>query len=332
MKHDRYFEDFLEDNVNLNKTRLDKLKIHKKAITDFLAEKLDGYERCSTQGSYAHKTIIKPVDDNDEFDVDILVYIRDDKFDPDVFSDYVDRVYQTFKGDGTYADKSKKNTRCVTIQYAGDFHIDIVPCIKYNDTCYICNCKNEEYEETDGDGYKKWLLEKNKIVNEKNDFRKVTKLLKYLRDYKNTFSVKSILLTTMLGNQVYDTDQQNTDFPDLPTTLRTLSNRLNKFLQEHEEMPVIKNPILSGENFNRHWGQRKYGNFRDKFDFYNSKIVEAYMEQDHDKSVKKWREIFGDNFGELKESIPENSSGVGAAGIIGTEAKPVVPAKKPWGY
>ena len=37
------------------------------------------------------------------------------------------------------------------------------------------------------------------------------------------------------------------------------------------------------------------------FDLYNSKINEAFDAKDHNTSVKKWRELFGDNFGELKE-------------------------------
>ena len=116
-----------------------------------------------------------------------MAYIKDEDFIPAIFqTDYVDEIYQVFKADAIYKDKVKKNTRCVTVQYAGEFHIDIIPCIKYNGTCYICNPKDETYEETDGDGYKDWLVEKDKIVGY-NNFRKATRLFKYLRDYKNTF-------------------------------------------------------------------------------------------------------------------------------------------------
>ncbi|MBC6414496.1 MAG: SEC-C domain-containing protein [Chromatiales bacterium] len=330
MQHGTYFEKFLEDTVNLNKSRIDKLKQHVNAITDFIAENHSSYQAYSNQGSYALKTIIKPVDDNDEFDADILVFIKDSNFNPHLYrTDYVEQVYRVFKDNKTYKDKVKKNTRCVTIEYTGDFHLDVVPCIEHNGNHYICNPKDKKYEETDGDSYKKWLLEKNKTVGAgSNNFRKTTKLLKYLRDHKNTFSVKSILLTTLLGNQVYDNENDEI-FPDLPTTLKTLSTRLNRFLQTYTTMPIITNPALISENFNRHWDQNKYQNFRDKIKLYTDKINEAYEETDHNESVKKWREIFGDDFGELKKDESSNSNNTKTAATT-TLVTPTVAAKKPY--
>ena len=82
-------------------------------------------------------------------------------------------------------------------------------------------------------------------------------------------------------------------------------------------MPTVENPVLPGEDFNRHWDENKYGNFRDKFASYNTRINEAFEEKDHNESVKKWRKLFGDDFGELKES---------ASSI------PAVGATKPYSY
>ncbi len=302
MKHESYFHDFLSDQVNLNETRLDTLRDRVGTITKLLKDKLNGYRKCSEQGSYAHKTIIKPVKDDDEFDADILVFIRDDGFDPDSFkTDYVDTVHNVFKDNQTYDGKVEKNTRCVTIDYVGDFHLDIVPCVEHNDTHYICNGRDEKYEATDGDEYKNWLIDKNQIIGE-NNFRKTTRLLKFLRDHKDNFSVKSILLTTMLGNQVKTSDENSENFDGMPTTMKTLSNRLNDFLQAHQTMPTIENPVMSTENFNRHWDQNKYSNFREKFNVYTTKINLACEEEDHNESVKKWRELFGDKFGKVKDS------------------------------
>lgn len=325
MKHEQYFNDFLSDHVNLNGFRLETLKSRVATITDLLEDKLDGYRKYSEQGSYAHKTIIKPVQDNDEFDADILVFIRDDDFDPHNFkTDYVDLIYDALRSNNNYADKVSRKTRCTTIDYAGDFHLDVVPCVEHEDTHYICNRKEKMYEETDGDGYKEWLINKNRIVGG-NYFRKSTRLLKFLRDHKDNFSVKSILLTTMLGNEIYDYDSGNSDFSDFPTTLKTLTNRLNDFLQQNYIMPTVNNPVLPSENFNRHWDQKKYKNFRDKFRIYTDKINEAFNEEDHNESVKKWRKLFGDNFGKLK-----NESTSSGHATVGATAIPTVGATKPY--
>lgn len=324
MKHEKYFSDFLFDHVNLNQSRLDTLKSRVETITNLLKDSLSGYRKCSEQGSYAHKTIIKPIKDNDEFDADILVFIRDADFDPNTFqTDYVNTICKVFKNNNTYKDKAKINTRCVTIDYAGDFHLDVVPCVEHNNICYICNRTDEKYERTDGDGYKNWLTGKNGIVGG-NNFRKTTRLLKFLRDHKDNFSVKSILLTTMLGNEVEDGDKESKDFSDLPTTLKTLSDRVNDFLQDNEFMPTIHNPVLDSEDFNRHWDETKYTNFRNKFDSYNTKIKEAFEEEKHNESVKKWRKLFGDDFGRLIEDSSKSSSNI----VVGSPI-PTVSATKP---
>lgn len=314
MKHEQYFNDFLADHVNLNQSRVETLDQRVKTITDLLKDKLSGYRKYSQQGSYAHQTIIKPVQKNDEFDADILVFVKDDDFDPNIFIDYIKEVHDVFKKNNTYKNIVRMNSRCVIFDYAGDFHLDVVPCIEYGEFCYICNRDKKQHEKTDGGGYTDWLKDKNKIVGG-NNFRKTTRLIKFLRDHKDNFSVKSILLTTILGNQVSNLDKDSSDFSDLPTTLKTLSNRVNDFLKNNESMPTVENPVLPEEDFNRHWDKKKYDNFRDKFDSYNTRINEAFEEKDSNESVKRWRKLFGDDFGELNES---------------TSSIPVVGATKPY--
>ncbi len=65
-------------------------------------------------------------------------------------------------------------------------------------------------------------------------------------------------------------------------------------------MPVIKNPVLPGEHFNRHWDQAKYENFRDKIHRYRQWTDDAYAEPDQDESIAKWRRVFGDGFAQGK--------------------------------
>ncbi len=327
MKHVNYFDDFLKVHVNLNQDRLNRLDRGVNSVTDLLKYRLEEYRKYSPQGSYAQGTIIKPVQDNDEFDADILVFLRDDSFHPCIFSrDYVRELNSIFRNDNTYADKVRLKTRCVTIDYVGEFHIDVVPCIEYNGQVYICNRLDKIYEETDGDGYRRWLTDKNRIVGS-NGLKKTIRLLKFLRDHKDNFTIPSIQLTTLAGNSVDDIYNELDLFIDLPTTLKTISNRIDSFLQNHPYMPEIKNPVLPSENFNRKWDERKYRNFREKFYIYNDRINQAYYEKDHNKSVRLWREIFGDQFGSLKHTS-KTAATAGAAGLVSTS----VYATKPYSY
>ncbi len=327
MKHIiTYFQDFLADEVDLNKTRLDTLNRSSSAVDTFLSSNLDAYENTKRQGSYALKTIIKPVETH-EYDADMLLYMTYDKAKEP--RDYINDVYNCLRRNDTYKDKVYKRTRCVYINYAGDFHLDLVPCITQQDPFtqeeeyFICNNRENEFEVTDGIGYKEWLNEKTRITH--GNLKRVTRLLKFLRDHKGNFSVKSILLTTLIGNSVNASDKEGEDFKDIPTALKTISNRINSFLQANALMPEICNPVLEGESFTRHWEQDKYNHFREMFDLYNGKINEAFEETGRDASVRKWRKLFGDNFGELKGDTQNNGStptAVTPAPVVVTPQKP----------
>lgn len=325
MKHVTDFQNFLSNEVDLNKTRLDRLNDSSSAVNTFLSSNLDAYEKTERQGSYGLKTIIKPVGTR-EYDADVLLFMtHDEDKEP---KDYINDVYNCLKENDNYKDKVHRRTRCVYIDYAGDFHLDLVPCITQQnwltqeEEYFICNNKENEFETTDGTGYRDWFNEKTRITH--GNLKRVTRLLKFLRDHKGNFSVKSILLTTLIGNSVYDSDEKSGGFKDIPTALKTISNRINSFLQANVLMPEICNPVLDGESFTRHWDQDKYTHFREMFDLYNGKINEAFEAKEHNASVKKWRELFGDNFGKLKGETQNNG---GASAVV---SERVVTPRKPY--
>ena len=51
MKHVTYFQNFLSNEVDLNKTRLDRLNDSSSAVNTFLSSNLDAYEKTERQGS-----------------------------------------------------------------------------------------------------------------------------------------------------------------------------------------------------------------------------------------------------------------------------------------
>lgn len=297
MKLREHFDAFLEETVNLNQARIDDLGEHVEAVKEFLTG--SGYEApirsFSAQGSWAHKTIIRPVDDK-EFDADLVVYVDPvDEWSP---RDYVLDLRQVFRDSDRYSKNSFLKTRCVTIDYAGDFHLDVVPVVVEVEfpanagTYSVCNCKDDEFEPTDGDGYTEWWREQDAVTS--GHLKKVTRLLKYLRDVKETFAVKSVLLTTLLGERVSSIEPN--EFTDLPTTLKVIIGALDDWLQEHDEMPDVNNPVLDEESFTREWTQSQYDKFRNKIGDYSAWIDDAYDEPGRDESIRKWRRVFGDGF------------------------------------
>jgi len=299
MKLSSHFDNFLKDAVNLNQSRIDTLKSRVDTITDFVKssdEFKEHFIEANPQGSWAHKTIIKPSEKSPSFDADVVVYLKEvNGWEP---KDYVGNLYKIFRGNGTYRDLVHRNTRCVVIDYMGEFHIDMVPCVRkevfiglFEDEECVCNRLTNEEEHTAPQRYTDWFIEKDKDVSN-HRLIKAVRLAKYMRDIKGNFSVKSILLTTLLANQVGGWE----NYPDLPTALKKIFNALNDFLQTNETMPIVKNPVLASEDFNRHWDQTKYSNFREKVRFYTEKINAAFDEPKRLKSIRKWREVFGDEF------------------------------------
>ncbi len=294
------FESFLRTEVNLNQTRLDRLQNSVNAIENFLAGQTTispHFLDMIPAGSWAHRTIIKPVGEYDEFDGDVLLYVKENAdWQP---KDYIEELYAAFRTSDTYKSKAQKKTRCVRIDYAGDFHVDVVPYLERLEGHYITTRLEPEnegrFEASNPEAFSAWIDERQRASN--GSFVKVVRLLKYLRDYKNTFSCKSIILTTLLGNELNPViaELRPDDYKDVPTTLHTLLQALAKSLPE--SMPAVMDPAGTGDNFtDRYKDEWNYRNFRERIISYADKVKQAYIETDREKSIRLWQEIIGSGF------------------------------------
>jgi hypothetical protein len=211
----------------------------------------------------------------------------------------------------------------------------------------VCNRVDGVFEATDSKAYTAWLDRRNDWVGF-GKLREVTRLLKYLRDIKLTFTCKSILLTTLVGERIEfaDTFRRRTHFADVPSALRTIVGRLDKYLQDHPELLDVCNPVLPDESFTRHWDEDKYKNFRDVIHRYREWIDDAYEDSDETKSRSKWQRVFGDEFGKgpkkvaakIEEAVllpvPVNNAGVQdavqAVRVCGRQVLAYVPQTVAW--
>lgn len=314
MKLIQDFNSFLVDTVNLNRTRFDQLESSIEAVKSAVRgldwkPSIIGF---AAQGSWAHKTIIKPLS-GDPFDADLLVYVKpvagwDAK-------DYINELYAEMGKLALYKDKIRRYSHCITIEYVGVRKIDLAPCVKerlQTGVWEVCNRDTNSFEKSNPLEYTDWLIERNAISGS-NNFRKVTRLLKYLRDIKMNFTCPSFLLTTLLGMQVYASDKGTPGFADVPSTLKTLINRLDDWLQANPSKPTVRNPVLFEEIQSTAWDDTKYSNFRAKVNLYRGWIDDAYDEQDKEESIGKWQRVFGDDFA-IQEAV-EKASKVSEAAL-----------------
>lgn len=307
MKQVDLINEFLKDTVNLNDTRVRELETSTEAIKNAVRAsvwepRISGWMK---QGSWAHKTIIKPVDQG-EFDADLIVFVSPvDGWGPAM---YIDSLYGALRENSTYKDMVRRWSHCVTITYANDKKIDVAPVVVNRgglDLLEICNRDLNQFERTAPREYTEWLAQRNEYSGS-NSFRKVTRLIKYLRDIKSRFTCSSVLLTTILGYQISPADKGSPLFADTPTALRTVIGRMDDWLQVNLVKPAVTNPYLPHENFADAWTNDQYSNFREQIHRYREWIDEAYDEQDRSESIAKWRRVFGDDF---------------AAGVVVNEGK-----------
>ena len=294
MKLNRRFREFLRDEVNLNQDRLRRLQTSVRDVNRFLKDHLPGYQRIDRQGSYGLDTLIRPVREDDEYDADIQVVMNPN---PDWQpKDYLAALCDTLARNANYADKIELRTRCVTLDYTGDFHLDVVPRVTEEDTHFICNREENCLQPTDGTGYRDWFAGQSRIT--RVNLKRVVRLLKYVRDRQDNYAAKSILLTTLAGNVIHPSDRGTEAVRTVADTLTMVLNRMDLYLQRHAAMPKIKNPALQSEDFNRHWDQDRYSYFRKRIHSHAQIAREALASPSIEDSIRMWSRLFGERFGQ----------------------------------
>lgn len=295
MKLTAYWKHFL-GQVNLNQSRIDQLDDRLGAISSFL-QGTNAYgseaKEIIPQGSYAQKTIIKPVGAH-EFDADVLLHIAEqDTWEP---KDYVADLYRTFRGNTTYKDLVSRSSRCVVVKYANEFHIDVVPYLVRDDGHWIMNRSTDELENTNPEGFNQWLDGRDRMARRR--LVGAIRVMKYLRDFKQTFTVRSVVLSFLLADRVSDLQKllHPGCYDDLPTAFVRLIEDLDTWLQVRPLLPTLTDPSCPAQNFHDRWNQAEYANFRSKINHYAGKAREAYDAEGIDASLAAWQVLFGPKF------------------------------------
>lgn len=326
MRMDPYFQTFMRDHVNIDKSRLESLDRSVEAIySALLAGPVLGPLILDKipQGSWAQRTIIKPVDGR-EFDADFMLVVAENPDWSEHPARYIDELHAALSKHGTYNSMiTPPKRRCVRVVYAGDYHIDIVPFLVLgNGRQVIVNREENEWEDTNPQGLTEWFAEKDAIT--RDHLREVIRLVKYLRDDGGNFlRTRSVLLTAMLGEGI-DPAKVTKDpgyYEDLPTTFYHVILDLNNWLQENRTKPSIVDPSGACDpqgnpvTFDHRWNEADYQNFRDKMKKIAADVRAAYEATTEQTSLELWQKVFGSEF-KKPEPNPALLGGTGAAGAI----------------
>lgn len=217
------FLDFC-DSISLTKTYKNKITKGRDALRDKIDNKFKAKERKKpkycTQGSYAMKTAIMPLDD-DEFDLDNGVYLQGYSSNQDEWP-IASTVHSWVKeavSNHTSNDPIDKNT-CIRVVYEDKYHIDFPIYIMGNNDsgksiAYLAH-KSKGWIESDPKAFTEWFQS---YVNENG--QQIRRMVKYLKAWKdnNKIDIKGMAITILVCNNFSITENR-----DDITLLDTVTN------------------------------------------------------------------------------------------------------------
>lgn len=222
-------------------------------------------------GSVRTLTTVKPIG-KDEFDLDIAIHLKSDTpHTPQRIYDELKRRMKEYASN--HGLKFEAKNRCVRLNYAGDFHMDILPGVQENafdeNKLKVPDRELGNWVSSNPRGYADWFIGKANLVKEsllekalkaeklptdnystKKPLQRAVQLIKRYRDIyfqeDDTFKTSSIILTTIAG-QFYEGEESIFDTVDnIVTTIRTKVNLPDGRLK-------ILNPVNTDEDFTDKW-------------------------------------------------------------------------------
>ena len=316
VKLTEYFDNFMKNTVNIDASRLRDLDERVETLYSVLRGHSDLGAMVlgkKPQGSWAHETIIRPLEGN-EFDADFMLCIREQAgWTP---AQYIDAIYVALRSHGTYKDKVEKKNRCVRVVYANDCHIDIVPFIELADGRKVIACsETDEWEETDPDAFTAWMKKQDDTAQ--GNLRRVIRLMKYLRDHHMHFKTsRSVILTILLGERVSAVNKLDRPncYGDLPTAFVHIVEDLRDWMDARPNLPPLPDPSGANNDFDHRWNQSSYDNLRAKVEQIAADARAALDAAGTDDSHALWKKVFGDDF---KKPPPQgNGARLGSGAVL----------------
>ena len=117
--------DNLADGLNITQTMMKKAETAYNALGEHIKNSNEEWDVIVyPQGSFQLGTVIKPVNDEEQYDVDLVVLVKTPYYDAEMLRN---EVLQVLESHGRYEGKIENKKPCIRIQYAdsSQFHMDI---------------------------------------------------------------------------------------------------------------------------------------------------------------------------------------------------------------
>lgn len=264
-----YFDRFLE-RLQLDPSRVQRIEQSLRHLEQIVVD--DRFlrrrrPRIFLQGSYAQGLAVRPLDPQADYDVDVVIEMD---FGLTVSSTAtLDWFAARLGNDSVFGERLVRHDRCVRVEYAGAFHLDVVPARRIRTPGGTFQGRIKVPDRQSGwrssypRGFARWCEFQQRRTG--GDFSRVVQMLKRWRDLKQPESrqIRSIVFTTLIGRHVpnWRVAGNPSTRPDGDVLTQTLV-RLDRYLQSRTSAPRVSNPSLLGENLARSWTTRDFALFR----------------------------------------------------------------------
>lgn len=288
-EREKMLDDYLlriASNLDISETMRKKAENSYRAVGEWLGDCNDDSDvKIMPQGSFYLGTVIRPVSDEDEYDIDLVCLLKNAKSKSE--SEIKNIVGNRLKEHGNYSKMlQKEGKRCWTLCY-DEFHMDILPCVpndviysepyftkiklthKLSNNTYIPKYSNpykyhewfEERMKTQVTEIRKDFATKNNVEIDqvplyqiKTPLQRTVQLLKRHRDVmydklppnRKDNAPISIIITT-LAALAYNNEANIFD------ALNNIVSKMENYIEKDGDTYKILNPVMSEENFADKW-------------------------------------------------------------------------------
>lgn len=156
--------DKLADGLNITETMREKAERAYGALGEYIKSSNEEWDVIVyPQGSFQLGTVIRPVNEEEQYDVDLVVLLNSPHYTAEILRN---EIYKILHNHGRYVGKIENKKPCIRIQYAdsAQFHMDIA-CAQNkeqfeNQSIDIARFDGEEkyfYETSNPKGYIEWF-------------------------------------------------------------------------------------------------------------------------------------------------------------------------------
>lgn len=198
------------------------------------------------QGSYKNHTLIRPIAKDEEYDIDVGLYVLCNAEEEGLSALDVKQLnrdaLQWYSKNRDYAVLEDSKTSCERLRYPASFHIDI-PIYYYDESSDVCRLatQNDDWVDSDPKALQDWFDNQVSALddNSRAQLRRIIKYLKAWTAINGGVTLPSIAITVLVATYFVESDHDDDSF--IKTSLLVMDYVVN-----YDELP---NPVQDGDLF-----------------------------------------------------------------------------------